>query len=86
MFGYDARANLVERAEGTPDELYQELAARAERAVKTRPRSKAANVKDAVVRARGYKALRQKAEDVVEFCYRPGNCSRDYRVVALRKE
>jgi hypothetical protein len=86
VFGYDARANLVERAEGTPDELYQELATRAERAIKTSPRSKPANVKDAVVRARGYKALRQKAEDVVEFSYRPGNCGRDYRVVALRKD
>ena len=86
VFGYDARANLVERAEGTPDELYHELAARAERAIKTSPRSKPANVKDAVVRARGYKALRQKAEDVVEFNYRPGNCGRDYRVVALRKD
>jgi hypothetical protein len=37
------------------------------------------------VRQRGYKVLRQKAEDVVEFSYRPGNCKRDYRVVALRK-
>ncbi len=86
VFGYDARANLVERAEATPDELYHELAARAERAIRTSPRSKPANVKDAVVRARGYKALRQKAEDVVEFNYRPGNCGRDYRVVALRKD
>ena len=29
--------------------------------------------------------LRQTAEDVVEFSYRPGKCKRDYRVVALRK-
>ena len=86
VFGYDARANLVERAEGTPDELYQELATRAERAIKTSSRSKPANVKDAVVRARAYKTLRQKAEDVAEFNYRPGNCGRDYRVVALRKD
>jgi hypothetical protein len=86
VFGYDARANLVERAEGAPGQLYQELATRAERAIKTSPRAKPANVKDAVVRARGYKALRQKAEDVVEFSYRPGNCGRDYRVVALRKD
>ena len=37
------------------------------------------------MRERNYKALRQTAEDVVEFSYRPGNCKRDYRVVALRK-
>jgi hypothetical protein len=30
--------------------------------------------------------LRQKAEDVVSFSYRPAKCKRDYRVVALRKD
>ncbi len=85
VFGYDARANLVERAGQTPDDLYQELVARAERQIATRARTRPANVKDAVVRARGYKVLRPKAEDVVEFDYRPGKCKRDYRVVALRK-
>ena len=34
---------------------------------------------------RGYKVLRQRAEDVISFSYRPGKCKRDYRVVALRK-
>ena len=39
VFGYDARANLVERASGTDDELYHELARHAERAIKTKPRT-----------------------------------------------
>ena len=86
VFGYDARANLVARAEGTPDELYHELVARAERAVKTSPRARPANVKDDLVRQRGYKVLRQKGQDVAEFSYRPAKCGRDYRVVALRKD
>jgi len=30
--------------------------------------------------------LRQAAEDLVEFSYRPGKCKRDYRVIALRKD
>ena len=85
VFGYDARANLVARAADAPDDLYQELVARAERAVATRPRRRPANAKDAVVRARGYKVLRPKSEEVIEFDYRPGRCTRDYRVVALRK-
>ena len=42
-------------------------------------------MKDAIVRERGYKTLRQTGEDVVEFSYRPGKCTRDYRVIALRK-
>jgi len=85
VFGYDARANLVKRAADAPDDLYHDLVARAERGVATAPRSRPRNHKDDVVRARGYKVLRQKHEDVFEFAYRPGKCTRDYRVVALRK-
>ena len=85
VFGYDARANLVERAGQAPDEVYRDLVARAERQIATRPRARPTNVKDAVVRARHYKVLRPKSEEVIEFPYRPGKCKRDYRVVALRK-
>ena len=85
VFGYDARANLIERAQGTDDETYHELVTRAERQIATKARTRPRNVKDDIVRERNYKVLRQTAEDVVEFSYRPGNCKRDYRVVALRK-
>ena len=86
VFGYNAWASMVERAGAVPEGLYHELVGRAERAIKTTPRTKPANVKDAIVRARGYKVLRQKAEDVVSFSYRPAKCRRAYRVVALRKD
>jgi hypothetical protein len=85
VFGYDAKANLIKRAEGTDEELYHELVTRAERQIATTARTRPRNVKDEIVRARNYKVLRQTAQDVVEFSYRPGNCKRDYRVVALRK-
>jgi hypothetical protein len=85
IFGYDAKANLIERADGTDDGLYHELARRAERAIATRPRTRPTNVKDKIVRERGYKVLRTTGEDVVEFTYRPGKCKKDYRVIALRK-
>jgi Transposase DDE domain group 1 len=85
VFGYDAKANLVKRAEGCPDDLYRELAARAEHQIATKARARPANVKDGVVRRRGYKTIRPKKEEVVEFDYRPGKCAKDYRVVALRK-
>ena len=85
VFGYDAKANLVAKANGTPDDLYHELVGRAERAVATKPRTRPANVKDGIVAQRAYKVLRTTAEDVVEFDYRPGKCKKDYRVVALRK-
>jgi len=86
VFGYNAWASMVERAGALPDKLYHELVARAERAIKTSPRTKPAKVKDAIVRQRGYKVVRQKAEDVVSFSYRPAKCKRGYRVVALRKD
>jgi len=85
VFGYDAKANLIKQAQSTDDELYHELACHAERAIATKTRTRPHNVKDDIVRERGYKVLRQTAQDVVEFSYRPGKCNRDYRVVALRK-
>jgi hypothetical protein len=85
VFGYDAKANLIERAQSANDETYHELVTRAERQIATTPRTRPRKVKDDIVRERNYKVLRQTAEDVVEFSYRPGKCKRDYRVVALRK-
>ena len=85
VFAYDARANLITQAQSTGEEIYHELVTRAERQIATTPRTRPPNVKDEIVRERNYKVLRQAAEDVVEFSYRPGNCKRDYRVVALRK-
>jgi Transposase DDE domain group 1 len=87
VFGYDARANLIERAQSTDEEIYHELVTQAERQIATtaQARARPRNVKDEIVRERNYKTLRQKAEDVVEFSYRPGKCNHDYRVVALRK-
>lgn len=85
IFGYDAKKNLVAKADGIPDKIYRELERRAERLVATEPRSRPANVKDEVVVERGFKNLRLNGEDVVEFDYQPGKCSRVYRIVALRK-
>ncbi len=85
VFGLDARKNLVTRAEASDEEMYHELVKRAEGQIATTSRTRPAKVKDGIVREKGYKVLRQKAEDVVEFSYRPGKCKRDYRVIALRK-
>jgi hypothetical protein len=85
VFGYDARANLIQRAEDADDDTYHELVTHAERQIATTARTRPRNVKDEIVRERNYKVLRQTAQDVIEFSYRPGNCKHDYRVVALRK-
>ncbi len=85
VFGNDARKNLIEQAESIDEDTYHELVARAEAQIATQPRTRPRNVKDEIVRERNYKTLRQAAQDVVEFSHRPGKCTRDYRVVALRK-
>ena len=85
IFGYDAKKNLVAKADGVPDNIYRELERRAERLIATKPRTRPENVKDEVVVERGFKTLRTNGEDVVEFDYQPGKCSRAYRIVALRK-
>jgi len=85
IFGYDARANLIDRAQSADEDTYHELVTRADRQIATTARRRPRNVKDEIVHERNYKVLRQAAEDIVEFSYRPGKCKRDYRIIALRK-
>ena len=85
LFGYDAKKNLKERAGAAPDALYRELSERAEREIRTQPRQRPENVKEKIVKERGYKNIRTEGEEVVEFSYRPLACSRAYRMIALRK-
>ena len=85
IFGVDARKNLIEWANAAPSELYRELERRAEREISTRPRLRPENVKDRIVRERGFTVIRTESEELVDFEYQPTTCSRAYRVVALRK-
>jgi hypothetical protein len=61
IFGNDARANLIQRAEGIDEDTYHELVTRAERQIATQPRERPRNVKDAIVRERNYKVLRPRS-------------------------
>ena len=85
VFGYDARPNLVARAQNEPNELYHELVRRADAEIQTKPRARPENVKNRIVRERRFKVLRTKGEELVEFKYKPGKCKKAYRIVALRK-
>jgi len=51
----------------------------------TKHRCRPRNVKQSIVRERGYKTLRLQHEDVAEIQHRPRKCGRPYRVVVLRK-
>lgn len=85
VLGIDAMPNLVALAEGLAEGLWKPLHRPAKYEVRTEPRQHPANVKERIVRERGYKNVRLQAEQVAEFDYRPTKCHKTYRVVVLRK-
>ena len=86
VFGYDAKSNLVEKAEGLSDD-FSELMRRAKRAFVDvdQQRAKPIRHKEAWVRAKKYRNIVLKSEDMAEFEYRPLACQNTYRMVVLRK-
>jgi hypothetical protein len=84
-FGYDAHPNLVRLADSLPEEAWDALERRPRYTVKTRERRRPENVKERIVRERGYKNIRQVCEHAAEFSYRPARCAKAYRMVAVRK-
>ncbi len=85
VFGIDAQPNLVAIAERLPERIWQPLPRPDRHEVATAPRTRPANVKQAVVVKKGYTDIRLVSEQVAEFNYRPGACDREYLVVVLRK-
>jgi Transposase DDE domain group 1 len=85
VLGFDARPNLVVLAQGISEEQWEALERRPKYEVKTKERQRPENVKERIVKERGYKNIRTVSEQVAEFDYRPGKCHKIYRVVVLRK-
>jgi Transposase DDE domain group 1 len=86
IFGFDARDNLVARAEGLPAENYSELERPPRYTIKTAPRRTPERHKERIVSERQFDTLKLIGEEVAEFDYRPVACERAYRVVVLRKK
>lgn len=84
VFGYDARQNLVDLAEGLPERAWRALE-RPARPAAAEPRARPERVKEQVVVARGFENQRLRAESVAEFNYRPTACGETYRMVVVRK-
>jgi hypothetical protein len=86
IFGMDASPTLRGRAEALDETRWRRLHRPApyQNATGT-TRARRPNHKQRIVRERGYLNLELNHEDVAEFFYIPGKCSRAYRVVALRK-
>jgi hypothetical protein len=77
--------NLVDMAESLENKAWQPLRRDAKYIIKTIPRERPANVKEAIIRRREFDNIRLQSEEVAEFDYAPGACRRSYRVVAVRK-
>jgi hypothetical protein len=85
VFGINAMPNLVNIAENLPQTAYTDLIRQPKYAVKTRTRRKPANIKEQIVKERGYQNIRLCSEQTAEFEYRPVKCQKSYRIVVLRK-
>jgi len=89
VFGYIASASLRERADGIPEDEYETLTRKAERAFaeaqNKKRRAKQPRVKQAVVVERGYKNMRLESEDIAEFLHKPARAKKSYRMIVLRK-
>jgi hypothetical protein len=84
-FGADARKPMIARAEALPESAWRRLERPARYQVQTQERQKPANVKEQIVREKGFRNFVLQWEDVAEFEHRPDLCKRSYRVVVLRK-
>ena len=85
IFGFDARSNLVEIANGAPEAAWAGLARKAKYEVKTEERSRPANVKEQIIKEKEWENIRLNCEDVMEFAYSPTKCRKSYRMVTVRK-
>ena len=86
VFGYDAKANLVRKAEEQPETAWEDMVRPVRYEVKTRERNKAENVKEAKIKERQFKNISLKSEALAEFEYHPVKwCKKVYRMVVLRK-
>ena len=85
IFGYDNKSNLVDLAEQLPERAWQQLQRPPRYQAVTGLRHRPDNVKDKIVRARGFETLRLQSEEVAEFNYRPHACQQEYRMIVVRK-
>lgn len=85
QFGYDAKRNLTELADNLAKNRWKKLIRPPKYQVKTKPRSRAPNVKEQVVRRREYENQILQYEEVAEFEYQPTACNKTYRMIVIRK-
>jgi hypothetical protein len=86
VFGMDSHAKLQALAQAVPERTWRLLERPPGYQVKTQTRQRPENVKEGVVRRRGYRNVRLVREDVAALCYQPCACEQEYIMVVLRKQ
>jgi hypothetical protein len=85
IFGTDAMANLVKRANRLGASVWQRLKRTPAYSPRTEPRRRPEKVKEKIVVERKFENLRLVSEDVADFEYTPTACRKTYRMVVVRK-
>ena len=85
QFGYDARPNLVNRAENLAASAWKRLKRPPAYTRQGPPRTRPRNVKRQVIRQRAFLHQELHSEPVAEFDDRPGACRQAYRMIVVRK-
>jgi hypothetical protein len=87
IFGMDNSSPLRSQAESLQEDQWSRLQRKPKYLRKTGKRRERnqQNEKERIVKEREFYNLHLDFEDVAEFEYKPGKCSRPYRVIALRK-
>jgi hypothetical protein len=85
VFGYDAHATLIERADALAGKDWTRLVRPDKYEVRTELRRRPDNVKEVKVIEHDFTNLRLRSEDVAEFSYTPVACKKAYRMVVVRK-
>jgi len=85
ILGMDAHAKVVGLAEALPAHAWHPLERLPKYEILTEPRTRPGNVKERIVKERGYQNLVLKGEAVAEISYQPLKCGQSYRLVVVRK-
>jgi hypothetical protein len=85
VFGIDAVKALIAKADALEDSAWTPLRRSAKYDVLTEPRARPQNVKEQVVKEKGFKNIRPVCEHVAEVMHKPDKCSKTYRLIILRK-
>jgi hypothetical protein len=85
LFGWDAAANLVRKAQEMPKTAWSTLERPAKRPEPKTSRSRPENVKERIVVERQFRTITTEHEEVTGFPYQPTACARAHRLVVLKK-